>query len=614
MTYSGLQSCDDDFYRITLPAKHVGLVSLRRVDEGGRLSLAALDSKGALLAASSNGAALEAVEVGPFGDDREITIQVTQPLWSGGQYELSTEALEVNGESCIDDVFELGTGDDTQMTGRWVDRGADQLSAVQTGRACPGDDDFMCFMLQPQELFSAELSITSGSAKFYVDLYNSDGEKVVSKMWSRASSEILQYDVKSAGRYCVGLSDYAGEGVWSLALNSVSSAAREKCDAVTSEPAVLKSGESVTLTGALAGENVFVPSCAPDADGAEQIWPITVQKPGLLTAELQGVLTGGLGSPVISVRKACSSASSELGCAADAVDPKDPMMRLSNPAMLKLPVTEGNYWVFVDGKAPGLSPDYRLTLGLSELSAAPDNERFQTASLLSFRNGRAAVNADLAQAKDDVLTCLPAGGVDSVYRFTLEKDSHLKASVQSELAAGLALFDARFAPVACGYGFEADLPAGDYYLVAEMPNAGGVLHVELLAEQFQEAIENATCAAAKELTFDAPISGYTVGRGSFTWSNNNRCTGYNTEGPEAIYKVSMQAGQTLDAQVIPVGGWDVVLSLLSDCSASATCLDGSDGALAETVRFTASTAGTYYLIIDGSNGEYGQFLLQADLN
>ncbi|MBA2663023.1 MAG: PPC domain-containing protein [Bradymonadaceae bacterium] len=93
------------------------------------------------------------------------------------------------------------------------------------------------------------------------------------------------------------------------------------------------------------------------------------------------------------------------------------------------------------------------------------------------------------------------------------------------------------------------------------------------------------------------------------------CTGFEAEGPEAIYAVSLAAGQSVSAVLANVSG-DVDLSLyiLGDCdNPRESCLVGSDvyGARAESVSFTASVAKTVFIVADSyTRNAQGSFELQ----
>jgi hypothetical protein len=93
------------------------------------------------------------------------------------------------------------------------------------------------------------------------------------------------------------------------------------------------------------------------------------------------------------------------------------------------------------------------------------------------------------------------------------------------------------------------------------------------------------------------------------------CTGFLPDGPDAIYSVTVNAGVTITAVATPTTGWDISLELVQPCTATPTCLDGSDVISgAETVTYTTTAQGTYFIVVDGYNpGVAGPFSLNVRL-
>lgn len=80
------------------------------------------------------------------------------------------------------------------------------------------------------------------------------------------------------------------------------------------------------------------------------------------------------------------------------------------------------------------------------------------------------------------------------------------------------------------------------------------------------------------------------------------CTGYATPGPDAVYKIDLAAGETLT--VDENGTCDLALWIATDCgNLIGTCVAGADETTtgSEVVNFTATTAGTYYVVVDAYN-------------
>lgn len=80
-----------------------------------------------------------------------------------------------------------------------------------------------------------------------------------------------------------------------------------------------------------------------------------------------------------------------------------------------------------------------------------------------------------------------------------------------------------------------------------------------------------------------------------------RCTDYLFEdGPEAVYRVDLNAGETLTVTAAPTR-WDLGLYVLSTCASDAPLCRGADKAAygkTESLVFAASVSGTYYLVVD----------------
>jgi hypothetical protein len=148
-----------------------------------------------------------------------------------------------------------------------------------------------------------------------------------------------------------------------------------------------------------------------------------------------------------------------------------------------------------------------------------------------------------------------------------------------------------------------DTDAGDTdALVCQLIDAGAPVDMCTGAEQ--EPV-NDVCADAIDLTFGVQCGGaFRYGDSTGYFGNLEppaACTSnFTLDGPDAIYRVHAEDGQTITATVSPDQGYDAGLYILSDCLSSA-CLVGKDSALAggiESVTTTAEGTGTYYIVVD----------------
>jgi hypothetical protein len=118
-----------------------------------------------------------------------------------------------------------------------------------------------------------------------------------------------------------------------------------------------------------------------------------------------------------------------------------------------------------------------------------------------------------------------------------------------------------------------------------------------------------TCAQAQNLTAAAAmgtgttVTGNTTGAADDVSSPTGTCTGYTPDGPDHVYVVTLNAGQRVTATATPTSSWDISLELVTPCSASPTCLAGSDSSIsgAETATYLATATTTVYVVVDGYN-------------
>ena len=130
-----------------------------------------------------------------------------------------------------------------------------------------------------------------------------------------------------------------------------------------------------------------------------------------------------------------------------------------------------------------------------------------------------------------------------------------------------------------------------------------------------------TCAQAQDITTGAlQALGITLAGDTTGYADDVRpsgtCTGFLPDGPDAIYYVTAAAGQQITAIVTPAG-WDISIYLTQTCTLDPACLTGADSGLSgapESVAYTAATAGTYYIVVDGWNpGVQGAYSLNVHL-
>ncbi|MDB4960694.1 MAG: uncharacterized protein JWP01_693 [Myxococcales bacterium] len=122
---------------------------------------------------------------------------------------------------------------------------------------------------------------------------------------------------------------------------------------------------------------------------------------------------------------------------------------------------------------------------------------------------------------------------------------------------------------------------------------------------------NDTCETAQLITIGTPVQGKTGGAaGNYNMGlEGAACTGVSQAGGDVVYQVVLTANQTITVNVTNASAhFDPSVALLGPgaaatvCNAATvTCLKGADAGNAaanETFTFTATAAGTYFLIVD----------------
>jgi len=634
--YRGLMSCADDVFSFSLPAATSALIAVRQRDRGANLGLQVLNDEGDELGRSTGGAPVEAVRLLNSPAPRTIFVRIFQEgPQSKASYDLEIHYAEALEGACFDDPFELSGGDDSLSEGRLIRASSNSpFPSATRGQICAGDVDVLCFELARDERLTIKGSVELGDALIVGRLFDPDEDEVegVIGRWSPdLNPSDIDYTATSRGRYCLSLeSDNSdgrrlGQGRYRIELNAVSPDLAQLCEGA--EPISLEQGRG-GVVGALSGSDVLRASCASDSDSAELAYTVDVTNPSLLVARVSGLPSGTLGDPVISLRARCDQTTSELACSAQSYDVTNPFVSPPNPAVLRAPVVPpvdpvsgesgGRYTLLVDGVRAGDSPEFQVDVELRPLAPAPDNDRCDQVTELSFNEGVAVVEASLDQADHSVESCAE-GGPDVFYTFTLEERSDVliqASSKPAEFPVIVSLSERCGGPaISCGFGVQETLEAGTYHLTLAGVDAQarGLTELQVSVSPLPSAPENDACSGAIELVgLSGSLSGDTRGASAdYNLSEQNLCTRYNSSSADLAYRVEASAGVPMTFTVTPELGWDASIYLLRGCDGDvdSDCTAGQDGALTETLRFTPSQSQTLYLIVDGANGEAGPFTL-----
>lgn len=630
--FTDLVSCDTDpdWYRFTLDIGSFATIQLRQSGVAADLTLGAYNQDGRELALSDTSEPNETVVVGPFPSAQDIFISITQ---SGALRSTETYTLELSiedaGADCVEDAVDNSSGDDTPERARQVRQQGqvgfdnDKLS----GTLCPFDPDVYCFHMNNREALSAQVRISSGDAVVLGQLLQPNGEVVAQGRWERNGDQMDIAQRVGVGLYCLELSLESGFGTYDVILGAYDSSLEDECAASQN---VSWLGDTMTFQGRLSEDDSMQPLCAPGADGGEYRYAITFDQndnlPLLVTARAAGIAGGSLGDPVLSVRRACANAASEAACNTDSFDANDPTTPRVNPTQLKFLVeTAGTYFVIVDGRDVGDQPTFRLDL--SATSAAADLGTSDTCSgstpELPFNpDGVTSFAVSLDRATNAVSVCDGLRGPDAVYRvnFAEASDVRLQAlAVDQGFAVGASLIRdcGDDTAVACGYGFETRVEPGNYFLVVEGADvhSRGRVTVQMVVQPLGSAAPNDVCEDAELISGSGSLTGSTAtANDDYTLPPTNTCTGFNTQAPDVVYRLTPPIGSRVFVRATPIDGWDMSLYVYSDCSnvlsAEGRVACAVDGALTESLVFDpAVKPGPYHVIVDGTNGESGEFEL-----
>jgi len=131
-----------------------------------------------------------------------------------------------------------------------------------------------------------------------------------------------------------------------------------------------------------------------------------------------------------------------------------------------------------------------------------------------------------------------------------------------------------------------------------------------------------TCVGVTDVTAAAlsptgvTLTGSTAGFANDV-SFDDTCTGFATDGPDAIVAVQMSFFQTLTATATPSGSWDPALAIVAPCGGGAECLAGIDDGLdgeAETTLYISLLPETVYVVVDSYQADVsGSYSLNVRL-
>jgi hypothetical protein len=341
-------------------------------------------------------------------------------------------------------------------------------------------------------------------------------------------------------------------------------------------------------------------------------------------------LRGSLSKPVVALRSACGSASSEVACDAPA----------TGGAALQVKGLAPGTWSLIVETANGAVGPVQLDIHLLAQAQPPGNDTCASPQALTFFGGAATVIGDTSLATNDSTTAPSCSatahaGNDLQYTYTLATKSAVSVSARPVSGSSLhpvvsVQSSCGGAEVACQAAASAapaqlSLPvqaAGTWSVMVD--SADGTLGAFELQVVATPIVDNDTCASPTALTFSGATA---TAQGDTTFATNGNgptdsspgcSSSARSFGPDVVFTYTLTQARDVTIAVTPTG---VTPSLEPVVSVRTSCADGSAAAEKGCVSPLATTvgqltlvnqpAGTYTVWVDGANGSAGPFQLEV---
>ena len=152
-----------------------------------------------------------------------------------------------------------------------------------------------------------------------------------------------------------------------------------------------------------------------------------------------------------------------------------------------------------------------------------------------------------------------------------------------------------------------------YFIVVDSPQANGEGSFHFALRRGRPANDNCsapTVIEANRLPFNG--SGTTFGATN-DFNPGVPCLRSNQSGtgPEVVYQFTSGDTQNYDIRVTPIGNFDVTLYVVTNCASLSSCSSADVGGngVAEQVRRVLNAGTTYFIMVDGFQGDTGDFTI-----
>lgn len=294
-------------------------------------------------------------------------------------------------------------------------------------------------------------------------------------------------------------------------------------------------------------------------------------------------------------------------------------VRSTNGSVTVSPPTTTNYTLSASG--PGGTTQAQVTVTTISANGDQCTDAIEISASGQFTGNTQTATGDYDPGRGGC-TGWPEIGRDVVYRVSMQAGDRLQATltpVGTDWDSALYLVrNCQDVATSCVAGQDNGTPeqidytsasGGTFFLIVDgYGSAGGPYTLDAILAP--APIANDQCAGAIDVTMGGNFSGTTGNAMNDYDPGTGGCTGSSETSSDVTYKVDLAAGERLQASL--TAPWDSALYVVSDCAnVAATCLAGQDDGNPEQVDFTAQSAGTYFIVVDGYATGGGTFDLSV---
>lgn len=570
-TTGNLRSCggDDDFFTVALGTGDTLSVNLTTATAGQNVDLQLLSSTGTVLVTSAGASGNETAQhVATTAGN--VAIRVFSAAGVAADYTFAV-TITPSAPTCTDDAREPNN---TQAGANVVTPGT--LSALQV---CPGNDDFYAVDVPAGGTLTASITFTVANGDLDLALLGPTGTVLRTSATASASTESVSYTFTTATRATLRAYGYQGVGnAYALTVGVTSTAT---CTDDGAEPNDTQAAAAALTPGTLTGT-----VCPGDPD----FFSLTIPAGSTLSASL--MFTNANGDLDLRLYNAAGSIVASSTTASQ-----------STESFMYTATTAGTFALEVRGFLSATN-SYTLVTGVTAASSCTDDAEEQNDT---------ATAAKVVPGSPAALTVCPND--DDWFRVTLIAGEALTASITFTAANGdldLRLYDAAGATV-----------------LDSSATSAGTERVDYVAPTARDVLLRVSGAAGARnsysLTHARSIATLACPADDSQEQNDNRQTASPLQrdtvkvaqvcaGDEDWWTVALERGDRVTLNMSPNSGTgDLDLYLVGPDGNVAAPLATSDntGAASETISYTATAPGAFFVRVVGFSGASNRYALHA---